>query len=123
MRIRRDAFLYLDGTDRNFAQCETCYDFAKQWGCCARMGYDVAVDGDDTCGAYLKGTYQDQPIVKLATPKELGFLKDENVRCENCKYGGADCALYGELNETLPDMFDLDTKIKPRGCCNAWTPK
>lgn len=120
-KIDRSAFLYLDGTDKQFAQCGTCYAFNREAERCGLMGPKVDVDADDTCGAYLQGEWSGPfKLTRFYKPEELGFLKDADVRCENCKYGGADCALYVKLNEELPNLFDLDTKIAPRGCCNAW---
>jgi hypothetical protein len=58
------------------------------------------------------------------TPKESGLVRRQ-VRCENCKYaknGATVCGLYVTLNNEVPEMFALDEKIEPQGCCNAQMP-
>lgn len=121
-KIKRDAFLYFDGSGDDFAQCATCRDFAKDQGKCAILGTKVEIKAEYSCCAYIKGEYTGQPIRTLVTPEEVGLVK-RKVRCEHCKYGGPQCGLYIELMEKLPDLFDLDIKIKPKACCNANTPK
>ena len=121
-KIKRDAFIYLPGKDKEFAQCGTCWLFNAEKERCAILGPTFEVDDDDACNFYLKGDpSKDLKLVARVTPKNAGFV-DRKVRCENCKYGGGGvCKLYTMLNEKLPDVFDLDTKIEPRACCNAQT--
>jgi hypothetical protein len=120
-KIKRDAFLYLDSEESNFAQCETCWLFVAGKQRCAILGPDFKVDADDSCNFYLRGKYtQGIPVAARVTPEEAGFV-DRKVRCENCRFGGEDCQLYVTLNQKMPDVFDLETKIKPTACCNANT--
>jgi hypothetical protein len=121
-RIGRDAFLYLEGTVPDFAQCSSCYLFARDKGRCAILGPDFEVRPENTCGLYLEGAYDGTPIRKLAEPGDVGFAR-EAVRCENCRYGGKRCKLYVQLNQAHPAMFDLTEEIQLRGCCNAWISK
>lgn len=121
-KIGRDSFLYLEGTIADFAQCSSCYLFARDKGRCAILGGDFEVRPQDTCGMYLEGTYSGTAIRKLAEPGDVGFERKE-VRCENCRYGGKRCKLYIQLNRTYPTMFDLKEEISPKGCCNAFTGK
>lgn len=124
-KIGREAFLYLEGKDGDdkFAQCASCDMWNNKAETCAILGPGFFVDADDSCGLYIKGKPHDQPCDKIYTPEEVGFV-DRDVRCENCKYGGdGECSLFKMLNDKFPDEFELDTKIKPYGCCNAQTRK
>jgi hypothetical protein len=126
-RIKRDAFLYLDGKKADFAQCSSCCFFDQDYsgsyaGKCALFKKEV--DGDDTCGMYVPGPFSGISNAKRVTPEEAGFLKDTSVRCENCRYGGGGvCRLFEMLNRRMPKTFELDTKISPKSCCNAWRKK
>lgn len=122
-KIKRDAFIYLSGKDKQFAQCETCWLFNADKERCGILGPDFEVKAYASCTFYLKGDPpKDMKLVKRVSPKAAGYVV-RSVRCENCKYGGDECQLYVMLNEKLPEVFDLDTKIEPRACCNAQTPK
>lgn len=123
-KIKRDAFLYMDPKPPkdSFAQCGTCLMFTGTG--CTILGSTKITKGM-TCGLYVRGKPQYNLKGKeqsLVTPKEAGLI-DHQVRCENCRYGGGDCKLFEMLNDRLPDTFDLDTKIDPKGCCNAFTRK
>lgn len=125
MKIGRDAFLYLEpkGDGADFAQCSTCRDYPRDGERrCAILGPVFDVAPEDSCGAYIEGAFEGGTLRNLTTPKAVGFVR-RKVRCENCVYGGERCALYRRLNETFPDLFDLEERIVPRGCCNAQTPK
>jgi len=122
-KITREAFLYMESDEEDFAQCGTCWQFDPEQKRCAILGPDFEVDADDSCCLYTKGDpVEGQPMVTRVTPKDAGFVKRE-VRCENCVYGGKKCELYVMLNKKLPDVFNLNPNIKPRACCNAQTPK
>jgi len=123
-KIKRDAFIYLPGKDKEFAQCGTCWLFNAEKERCAILGPDFKVDDDDSCCLYVRGTpVKSQPIVARITPKNAGFV-ERPVRCENCLYGGGnECKLYRMLNEKFPDVFDLEISITPKSCCNAQTPR
>lgn len=126
-RITRAAFLYLEpkGDEPRFAQCETCNKFSGS-RCMDPLGGRMVTKGT-TCGFYAPGEYKKIEPQSVVTPEEAGLYVGE-VRCENCDYiDGEDgrrplCGLYAMLNEELPEVFDLDPKIKPQGCCNAWIP-
>lgn len=133
-KLKRDVFLYMaprgDGDD--FAQCATCMMWTgtkgDQANRCHIHGPRIEITGDYTCGIYVHG--KPMPGGKLmasVTPKESG-LERRPVRCENCHHsrswgGKANCGLFARLNEDLPTVFDLDTVIEPKACCNAQTPK
>ena len=123
-KIKRDAFLYMSPKPPrdSFAQCGTCRQFTGTG--CMILG-DTKITKDMACGLYTRGRPQLHMKGReeaLVPPKEAGLVNFQ-VRCENCKYGGADCQLFEMLNEQLPDTFDLETKIDPKGCCNAFTRK
>lgn len=131
MRVKRDAFLYMEPTGLGtlFAQCAKCMMWTgntvgKNPQRCHIHGENKLVTGDMTCGIYVQGKpMPDGPIMKSVTPEESG-LERRAVRCRNCRYmhlAGLThhCKLYEVLNLALPREFDLDTKIKPAGCCNA----
>jgi hypothetical protein len=121
-KVTRDAFLYLDpkAPKESFAQCSTCVLMMPGTTTCAIHGPDLDVKGA-SCGLYVHGTpTDDQPQQKLVTPEESGFVRRE-VRCENCRFfeEGDTCALFVKLNDALPEIFDLETKVADQGCCNA----
>lgn len=123
-RIKRDAFLYMNPKPPkdSFAQCGTCLMFTGTG--CTILG-KTKITKDMTCGLYVRGKPQYNLKGKeqsLVTPKEAGLVNTQ-VRCENCRYGGDDCQLFKMLNQKLSNNFDLDTKIDPKGCCNAFTPE
>lgn len=125
IKITRESFLYLEpkkGGD-NFAQCSTC----KLWTgkTCLILG-KTPVSGDMSCNFYVPGTPSKGSVGKelaLLTPKEAGLVK-RKVRCENCRsFKNGVCLLYQTLNKANPDLFKLDEKVHPKGCCNAQEPK
>jgi hypothetical protein len=124
-QIVRSAFLYISGKAKDFAQCSSCC--LNDDGKCVIL--DIAIDPNDTCGLYIPGWYAAMTSKKRVTPEEAGLLRDTKVRCENCRHSDEDideelyCELFEKLNQELPELFDLDTEIEPRGCCNAWQSK
>jgi hypothetical protein len=126
VKITRDAFLYLDPKppEDEFAQCGTCIMFIPDHDRCMIHGAKIKVDEDDSCGLYVHGVPRNGPPTAAVTPKESGLV-GRQVRCENCEhFNGKDlCLLFKNLNRVLPDKFDLDTKVSPKGCCNAQIPK
>jgi len=126
MKVTRDAFLYLDPKppQHRFAQCGTCRMFLPVRRLCAVIGVKVAAT--DSCGFYVHGLpTESQPVAKSVTAKEAGLVS-RPVRCENCTFFRAQekrCHLYYELNEILPDIFDLDVAVDAKGCCNAQIPR
>lgn len=122
-KLERDAFLYLDpaGDEDNFAQCSTCRDWVEGDDKCYIHGPRLEVLGTMSCGLYVCG----QPLPEgtttymLVSPMESGLV-DREVRCENCRHlEETTCAFFKTLNEALPELFDLDTDVDPKGCCNA----
>lgn len=121
-KIGRWAFLYLEpkNNQTNFAQCSTCVSFLPDRQRCALFSNNDKVLASASCGFYINGKpNNNQKLLNSVTPDEAGYI-EETVRCENCKYGGKDCGLFQKLNDSLPSIFDLNTKIKKKGCCNAW---
>lgn len=122
-QILRDAFLYLPpkGDADNFAQCGSCGMFIPDKQRCWLFGADDLVVANASCGLYIQGNpSNDQRPQNKVTPEQAGYNLGQ-VRCENCKWlDGTTCELYVLLNEKLPQVFDLDTKVDPSGCCNAW---
>ncbi len=123
-KITRDAFIYLDSDEGDFAQCGRCWQFNAEKGRCCILGPDFEVDADDSCCLFVEGSWvEGQPLVERISPEDAGFVERE-VRCENCEYGGTgECQLYKMLNEKFPDVFQLETSISAKACCNAQTPK
>ncbi len=129
VKIGKEAFLYLEplNSDVEFAQCSTCRDWVMDDDRCRIHGQYVTVPGTASCGFYIEGT-PCQPgahTEAIVTPTDSG-LTDREVRCENCYYGGPEiyvCGLFETLNKALPNDFDIDVNITPKGCCNANTPR
>lgn len=122
-KILRDAFLYLPpkGDPDTFAQCGSCGMFIPEAQRCWLFGKDDEVIADASCGLYIQGKpNNDQEPQNKVTPEQAGYNLGQ-VRCENCRWGDdGTCKLYEQLNQQLPEIFDLDTKINSNGCCNAW---
>jgi len=123
MKIKRDAFLYLDGDDKRFAQCGTCV-FGKSK--CALAGGQSVNPTIGSCGFYVRGPAipRTRPFAKM-TPEQMGYV-ERQARCENCKHieiEDRECDLFEQLNRALPELFDLDEKVHLHGCCNAQVPK
>ena|ERR1700675_1065293 len=129
-KIKRDAFIYLDpkGNKDKFAQCSTCRMWTGPEGnTCSILG-KTKVTGDMSCDLYVNGS--PSPSLKgkelpSLTPKEAGLVKRE-VRCENCRSFDSktsSCMLFQSLNKSLSDIFELDEKVNPKGCCNGQMPK
>lgn len=118
MKIKRDAFLYLDGDDNRFAQCGTCVTGYEH---CRIMGNVKVSAQNGSCGFYIRGkSVLTLPIANL-TKSQTGYV-ERQVRCENCKFfrpAISECHLYYLLNKKMPDIFDLDLHVKKHGCCNA----
>ena len=127
-KLSRDAFLYLNpepGVD-DFAQCSSCQDWVREDNRCVIHGPRVRVPGSASCGFYICGDVQPPgtQTEALVTAEESGLV-DRKVRCENCQWGGPStykCRFFAGLNERLPEIFDLDENIEPKGCCNANLP-
>ena len=129
-KVYRDAFLYMqpkkeEHKDR-FAQCSECVMWILDINRCTIHG-DIEITGDMSCALFVEGdavTSEDHPPMGLVAPDESGLV-DEPVRCENCKYfnGPNVCMLFQQLNQKLPDVFDLDVNVEAKGCCNGFVGK
>lgn len=121
--ISRAAFLYLPptGDHKDFAQCSSCGMFIPERDQCWLFGPKDKVVADASCGMYIQGTpSNDQEPQNKVTPQDAGYNLGQ-VRCENCKWlSDGTCTLFELLNTQLPDIFDLDTQVHDKGCCNAW---
>lgn len=126
VKIKRDAFLYMAPKEpkKEFAQCASCVHFLPKKERCALFGPNLHVPAEASCGLYLHGEPNDkQEATAVVSPKEAGFVK-RKVRCENCiSFDDGFCKLYAMLNKDEPEIFDLDEKVDPQGCCNGQTPK
>ncbi len=122
-KIDRSAFLYMDPKDPEdtFAQCATCFHFLPNAERCLLFGKNDKVVAEASCALYVHGTpADDREIINSVSPEEAGYYVGQ-VRCENCSWFNKDstCGLYQELNK-LKDIFNLDTKVNPKGCCNGF---
>lgn len=123
-RVTRDAFLYFEprGNIPDHAQCSSCsLRLVTNRSACAVMG-GRQVDLGGSCGFYLQGEPACPRPVAVLAREQVGYVVRQ-VRCENCRYGGGECELYKTLNQRAPEIFDLDPRIRPLGCCNAQEPK
>lgn len=122
-KIDRSAFIYLapKGDKDKFAQCATCIAFMPGKERCAWFGKNDKVVAEGSCNLYVHGKpNDDQEIIGAVTPKEAAYVEAE-VRCENCTHVKGDtCLLFQKLNQELPELFELDSKIEDNACCNAW---
>ena len=122
-KLDRSVFLYMDpkSPKDEFAQCSTCVHFLPESQRCTLFGKDDKVVANASCNLYAHGTpKEDQEILESMSPKDAGYLTGQ-VRCENCSWFNSDstCGLFQELNK-LKDIFNLNTKVDPKGCCNGY---
>lgn len=118
----RTSFVYMapKNPKGEFAQCGTCRSFMPESQRCSLFSKGFKVVAEASCTLYAHGTPHEQEFSNSTTPKEAGYVTGE-VRCENCKWFlKGDCTFFGMLNDKLPKEFDLDVKVDPKGCCNAW---
>lgn len=131
MKIKRDAFLYMDPSGDNqkeFGQCATCKMSVPLEGGnqCSILG--IRVEAGDSCGLYVPGEAdksEAEHIDNTVSPEEAGYVQRQ-VRCENCAHFDAEegeCELFEALTAQWPQFFDLDPNVDPQGCCNAQVPK
>lgn len=122
----RSAFIYLTPHPNTpqFAQCGTCGAFIPGKNQCALYSKKDQVVAGGSCGLYAYGEpSNDQEPGNSTTPTEAGYVEAQ-VRCENCNWlDGTTCNLFKKLNSEMPSVFKLNTRVEPRGCCNAWEPK
>lgn len=129
-RIFRDAFIYLEPlalkNDDDFAQCSSCVFFHSVEETCAIHGKSIRVKSDASCDFYLNGLPNTvENFIADLDSRYTGLVRRQ-VRCENCRYSGSEatvCNLFKTLNEKLPELFDCETVIEPKACCNAQEPK
>lgn len=124
--MKREVFLYMEprkgtyGNHSEFAQCSTCMMWTgAKHNTCTIHG-KTKVTGDMTCGLYVNGHPMPDEAgheMDSVTKAESG-LEKRDVRCENCGY-------YEKKNSHchLFMMLDMDSKVHPKGCCNANIPK
>ena len=121
----RSSFLYMEANPpiKDFAQCSTCQHFMPKSKKCTLFSPKDNVVAEGACGLYAQGiASDDQVITSAVTPKVAGYIVGA-VRCENCSwFDKGSCGLYETLMKKMPDVFDLNTKVSPKGCCNAFQP-
>lgn len=128
-KFDRDIFIYLEPQakqdPKNFAQCGSCFMFMPGKERCSIFPEDFKVIANASCSLYVYGKPNDDQAWKTAVdPKAAGYVK-EKVRCENCKWldPGNKCGFFAYLNEKMSDTFNIEEKVNPKGCCNAWQVK
>ena len=128
----RSAFGYMEPhpDTPEFGQCRTCRLWLRKVKKCYWLRPQDHVDAADSCIMYGQGAPNDDPNAKPTgtfAPDVVGFY-DGSVRCENCNARDfrdptkPHCDFFVQLNRMLPKLFDLEERIKPRACCNAFDP-
>jgi len=124
-RLTRQAFIYMEpsvGNSKNFAQCGQCKFFLPGKQKCSLFGKKDHIVANGSCSLFIQGQPDDdQKIENQITPEDAGYVVAD-VRCENCKWfdGKSQCGLFKLLNQKNPTVFNLNTRVKPKGCCNGW---
>src|SRR5262245_61628716 len=128
-KLGAETFIYLNPEPNTpeFAQCSTCRDWVTEDNRCFIHGPHVNVLGSMSCGLYVWGAPlpSGSKTVGIVTTVESGLV-DREVRCENCIHFDDthdECNFFRTLNLELPELFDIDVGVEPKGCCNAQTPK
>jgi len=122
----RTAFGYLEppGDIPKFAQCGNCLLWIKNKKQCYWFTAEKEVVAEASCILYVYGKPMEGNFkpVDAVTPEEVGFVNGK-VRCENCDAFDPEeskCGIFYRINEELPTVFNLDEKVKPKACCNAF---
>jgi len=126
----RDCFGYMEPSPDipDFAQCGSCKMWLKRQELCYWLPKTKEVEAGDSCILYVQGAPFNNPDMKatgLLQPEVVGFI-DGKVRCENCSSFSKEnsgCNLFHTLTQAFPTIFKLNSKVKPRACCNAWNSK
>ena len=125
-KVGRDAFLCVGPKHgKTTGQCKACFLWIAGRDRCIIHGANDEIKGGASCGLYVQGTpgRGGEPM-GLVTPKGSGLVRRQ-VRCENCRFaknGAEVCGLYVTMNNELPELYELDERIHPQGCCNAQLP-
>ncbi len=106
----RSAFGYMEPRPDipDFAQCGSCKMWLKRQELFYWLPKTKEVEAGDFCILYVQGPPFNNPDMKPTgslAPEVVGFT-DGKVRWEN--------------SQIFPDVFKLDSKVKPRACCNAF---
>lgn len=111
----------------DFAQCGSCASFLSDRVRCYWFSDKFKVLPEASCILYIQGPPIEGASVKpinLIDPKVVGFINGK-TRCQNCiSFDKGICLLFRVLNLVRTEggslIFDLEEKVKPRGCCNAF---
>jgi hypothetical protein len=128
-RRGRDSLGYMepDPNIPDFAQCGSCASYLSDRVRCYWFSDKFKVLPEASCIVYVQGPPIDGAGTKpidLIDPKVVGFINGK-TRCENCvSYQKGICLLFRVLNLARTEagnlIFDLEEKVKARGCCNAF---
>lgn len=128
-RRGRDALGYMepDPDIPDFAQCGSCASFLSDRCRCFWFSDDFKVLPKASCIVYVQGPPIEGASVKpinVIKPEEVGFIEGK-TRCQNCvSFDKGICLLFRVLNLARTAggslLFDLEERVKPRGCCNAF---
>jgi len=101
-------------------QCGSCFMWSNDNRC--MIHGKRRVTKTMSCIYYVVGKNRLAGSLAVADldPSETGLI-DRQVRCENCKwFEDPTCNLFVRMNKT--GLFDLDTRVSAKGCCNAQEP-
>ena len=121
----KSTFLYMQpstGDDKKtFASCAGCRMFLSKIERCSLHGKDEKVGAGDSCGLFVKGKAPEDEVdhIEASVTKEESGFTEGPVKCMNCEYfekRDTDCLLLRILGV-------IDYKVKPNGCCNAFSLK
>jgi len=129
-----------------FRCCGSCQHFvpeayftgALMGSRCAILGSAMSVSDDNYCHRYLpwaSGVPCEDIVCMNAgqlrrgvppaiSPADAGYLWDTQTKkhCASCRFfdGPDECEMFEQLNEDAPDIFLLDTTVKPQAGCSLW---
>lgn len=137
----------LDGLDM-FRCCSSCQSFCPEvnftgamFGSrCAILGSLLKVSDDNYCNHYTPwssgipcSNIVDTNVAELRrgvppaiSPEAAGYAWDASTKKQCCEcrfFDGAEseCEAFEDLNNRAPGLFNLDTKVAPRGGCSMWS--
>jgi hypothetical protein len=101
-------------------QCGSCFMWSSDNRCMIHGKRQVTASMSCVYYVFGKNRPADTTAVTNLDPSETGLI-DRQVRCENCKwFEDPACNFFIRMNKT--GLFQLETRVSAKGCCNAQEP-
>lgn len=134
-KLSRNILGYQESSKEGFAQCSTCLHFIEDTSKCELLSNKDKIKPPSGCIRYIEDNASNKPIeeksgnfrrkfpLEIYNKEEVRFFTGDS-RCENCTFYNKDCCEFMEkLNYMLPNLVEMDNKVKATGFCSAFTQK